>query len=241
MIYRVEVKPNSSFIGTIKSNTLFGTFCYTYSNMVDENTFKKELEDIVFSDIFYKDGLPIKIKNGVVKYAKNSGVNKNEVHNIIDRNTNKTQEQNGLFNEQVTFSKSNMEFYVSTQLLKKELELIIGMMLLRGLGAKKNKGKGSFDLVSITEVQFDYSKTDKVIALSNFIPDSDTPIDIEEIKIVCRDGITCDGKLQKPLYMLSVGSIFKGWDIKKEVCGTLMYDKNSDSYVNAKTIMYPIS
>lgn len=241
MVYKIEVKPNSSFIGRIKANTLFGAFCYAYSTIVDEKAFKNELENIVFSDMFYKDNLPIKIVDGEVKYKSSKGVVKNETHNIIDRQNGKVQSNNGLYNEQATFTKSNMIFFMSTSINKHMLDTIIMLMLLRGLGARKSTGKGSFDLVSITEVELDYSKDKKVIALSDFIPDEDTSTNIEEVKIVCREGITLDGKLQKPLYMLSVGSVFVKENHQREICGQLVYDKETDTYINAKTILYPVA
>lgn len=244
MVYKITVKPNSSFIGDIKANTLFGAFCYTYSNIVDDKIFKEELDKVVFSDMFYENSLPEKIKNGEVKYKPlKNGVKvvKPEMHNIIDRGTGRTSNNGGLHNTQVTFSKSNMIFFMSTSLDKEELENIMKMMLLRGLGARKSTGKGSFSLVSISKVDLDYTKDKKVVALSDFVPDDETSTNIEEVKIVCREGITLNGEIQKPIYMLSVGSVFVKENNQRETCGKLLYDKETNTYINAKTILYPVA
>lgn len=242
MVYKIELKPNSSFIGRIKSNTLFGAFCYAYNGFVDEETFKKQMEEVVFSDLFYKNGLPKKIVHGEVEYGSTkNGVMKNEVHNLVDRDSKTVKGSEGLYSIQSTFSKSNMIFFMYTSLDKTEIDKVLRVMLLRGLGAKKSTGKGSFDLVSINEIELDYTKEKKVIALSDFIPDEKTSTNIEEVKIVCREGITLDGKIQKPLYLLSVGSVFVKDNNQRETCGKLIYDTNTDTYINAKTIMYPVA
>lgn len=241
MVYRIEVKPNSSFIDRIKANTLFGAFCYAYSSIVDDEKFKEELENVVFSDLFYVDGLPEKIVNGRVIYKKNNGITKDEVHNMIDRYNGHTQNVDGFYNIQTTFSASNMVFFMSTSITKHALDTVIDMMLLRGLGAKRSVGKGSFDLVDISEVELDYTKEKKVVALSDFIPDMETSTDIEEVKIICREGVTSNGELQKPLYLLSVGSVFKKENHQRETCGQLVYDDNSKTYIHAKAILYPVA
>lgn len=68
MLYKVTIKPYSSFKSNLQSDTLFGAFCWTYKYINGENALENFLEkcvkdkpQIIFSNAFLKDTLPLPI------------------------------------------------------------------------------------------------------------------------------------------------------------------------------------
>lgn len=68
MLYKVTIKPRSSFNSNLQSDTLFGAFCWTYKYINGESNLEKFLEkcikdkpQIIFSNAFLKDTLPLPV------------------------------------------------------------------------------------------------------------------------------------------------------------------------------------
>lgn len=244
MLYRVIVNPTSSFIGDIRANTLFGAFCTVYSSMVSDEDFDRTLKNVTFSNLFLNGELPVGVENGNTVYntAKVNVKTVDNIHSKIDRNTGKaSMDTNGTYKEEVKFTDSDMVFYIDTDMEKSVVNEVVNRMLKRGLGKRRNVGKGQFELKALTEAYLDYRECNEVVALSDFIPDETTPTDISEIGITFRNGVKEDGTAQNSLCLLKTGTKFKYKKGLKMVTGKLIYDNQSDSYVNAKTILYPLS
>lgn len=241
MLYRVIVNPTSSFVGNIRANTLFGAFCHVYSSMVSDEDFNRALQNVTFSNLFFDGALPIGVNNGNTVFTKNKDRVKHvcDCHNIISRNGS-AKSSEGTYTEEVKFTDADMVFYMDTDISKDKITYIIEQMLKRGLGKRRNVGKGQFSLKEVSEVYLNYDTCKEVVALSEFIPSETTPTDFSEIGIIFRNGIKEDGQVQQSLCMLKTGTKFRYKTGLEVITGQLVYDEHSDSYVNARTILYPL-
>ena len=152
MLYKVELKQKTENIDVIKASTLFGAFVTAYSSYTDIDN--DIIDDIVLSDLFIKNQLPVGIKDNNTLYNKVSKNSKamSVTRTLIARDTS----SNNTVNVRQASFNNECEFYISTELLDiNDLEKIIKTMLILGIGTWRNLGKGQFDLVNISEYQPD--------------------------------------------------------------------------------------
>lgn len=76
MLYKITIKPYSSFNSNLQSDTLFGAFCWSYKYLYGEAKLNEFLDlclnkkpQVIFSNAFLKDTLPIPIKLLDEKFA----------------------------------------------------------------------------------------------------------------------------------------------------------------------------
>lgn len=230
MLYKVELKQKSVYIGNIQANTLFGAFLTAYSSFVKLDS--DMINDIVLSDLFVKERYPVGINNNAVIYnkgdMKSSTVTINRT--MMSR---KGDGQNNIINETGHFS-GDMEFFIYSDLLDKDsIEKIVKQMLVFGIGKWRNVGKGQFELISISEYVPDVNaKT--YVALSNFKPDDDEIKYVKDTGYEVRNAYATNGRKQQNVCLLKTGTTLNA---ARQFIGHHIYDEDSKTYIHAKSIV----
>lgn len=230
MLYKVELKQKSVYLGNIQANTLFGAFLTAYSSFTELDD--DMINDIVLSDLFVKGRYPVGIDNNAVIYSKGD-VKSNTVTVNRTMLSRKGDGQNNILNETGHFS-GEMEFFIYSDLLDEELlEKIIKQMLVLGIGKWRNVGKGQFELVSISEYIPDMSaKT--YVAMSNFKPSDDELQYVKDTGYEVRNAYATNGKKQQNICLLKAGTTLNA---ARQFIGKHIYDENSGTYIHAKSII----
>ena len=237
MLYRVVLKQKSEYLGDIKASTLFGAFLTVYSSYVDLSP--EFINDIVFSDLFVKDNLPIGVKNNVTIYQKDKFAKKDIVNRFLINRTliSRDLEQNNVPIVASAYRGTDFEFFISSEILSiDELKVLIPRMLVLGIGKWRNVGKGQFDFVSIKEYVPNLN-SNKFVALSDFKPTyilKEDEICDDNIGYFIRDAFATNGKKQQIVTLFSTGTCFNHF---KDFVGEHIYDKNSETYIHAKSIV----
>ena len=176
-------------------------------------------------------------------------------HNRIDRLTQATSKEGGVFNLRKTFV-SEINIYLKTvneQWVQRVIELFDDLSR-SGYGKKKSIGSGQF---SISEkVEFDFQQTTNAngfVSLSNFCPAEDDPIE-GLYKTFVKYGklgeeFTFRGNpFKKPLVMIKAGSVFRTSGPPKEYYGRMIQEGIAPAkpevvqyaYAFAVPIVYPV-
>lgn len=227
MLFKISLLQKTEYVGHISANTLFGAFLTAYSAVADLTD--EMINDIVLSDLFEKNRLPIGVKNNLTEYEKPS-----KVKQVI---VNRTMISRGIENNNpinaTGFMGKYWEFYLSTKLLdKSRTENIVKIMLGFGLGKWRNTGKGRFEITDIEECHF--PDTPHRICLSCFIPDDSLRNeDIVETGYMVRDAFATNGKKQQATTLLLTGTKLK---TSNPVVGKHLFDANSKTYIHGQTI-----
>ena len=230
MLYKVELKQKSAYIGNIQANTLFGAFLTAYSSFMelDDDT----INDIVLSDLFVKGRYPVGINNNAVMYSKGDMKTTTVTINrtMLSR---KGDGQNNILNETGHFS-GEMEFFIYSDLLDKGfIEKIVKQMLVLGIGKWRNVGKGQFELVSVSEyVPNTNAKT--YVTLSNFKPDDNELNYVKDTGYEVRNAYVTNGRKQQSVCLLKTGTTL---NVAKQFIGKHIFDKDSATYIHAKAIV----
>lgn len=230
MLYKVELKQKSAYIGNIQANTLFGGFLTAYSSFIklDDDM----INDIVLSDLFIKERYPVGISNNAVVYSKGDMKSSTMTINrtMMSR---KGDGQNNIINETGHFS-GEMEFFIYSELLDKDfIEKIVKQMLSLGIGKWRNVGKGQFELVSISEYIPDMNaKT--YVAMSSFKPEDDEIKYVKDTGYEVRNAYATNGKKQQNVCLLKAGTTLSA---ARQFIGKHIYDKDSETYIHAKAIV----
>lgn len=251
--YRIRIKSNSTYVGRLKSNTFFGAFCCAFKSLYGEDDLVHLLhqisrgeQDLTFSHAFKSGYLPQRMDKGTNLLVSLSTFG-NECEEIISSIPKKitvakacTREETKVYTIEQSIEDYSLDVYVATTLSKNKVKQVFDLALSTGIGSRKSTGNGIFRLLDMNEVAFSTEGCNGFIVLGDFIPDSETPTDcIVDIEI--RDAITTSNKKQTSLMMFKCGSLFKGVKDFKQTYGQVIYDESSNSYINCKTIAYPVA
>ena len=248
-MFKVTIKPKSSYITNLSSSTIFGAACWAILELYGEDVLNEVFKDnnaLAFSNAFIKDCIPTgctkkdnlkNVKTG--KEIKQKQEKHRVDHCMINRDTNISHKQ-WISYEQ--FETRELDIYVSSILFGlDEIKEIFELMLIKGIGQARNRGKGQFELVSIQEI-----KTEELgdkdgngyMVISDYIPnEKDSTWGKYSARVINR--ITVDGRKCAPVYVINAGSKFIG-KISGEVIGKLQYDKNTGTYLSGRAIAIPI-
>lgn len=194
------------------------------------------------------------IRRGYSKYLDSEQITQNGImHNMVNRADGNVGHSDGggnLFvgNEFFVKPEKTFDVYILSELNRELIEQVLLLMFELGIGADKSTGKGCFKLQSFNREMKLYSVegANGYVAISNFIPDSDDPVDgwyKTFVKYGKLDREYAAGRFpfKKPLLYIQAGAIFKANDVKLYY-GKLMIDVSAVSgvIVNACTIALPI-
>lgn len=251
-LYRIQFKALTPYVGNLTNNTFFGAFCCAYKDIYGEDKLvellkqlKENKEEVTFSDSFKHGYIPLEINRGDNKLIKFDTIG-TETEDIISSVQDEDirvrakigNENNELFEVCRTVLEGTADVYLASTLEFSTIEQCLELAFKKGLGARKSTGNGILDIVDIIEYQFDVVEKTGFLVLSNVVPDSSLTTDVS-FKPFIRNGVSINGKKQKSLLMLKTGSVFRSI-CKTLTCGTIVYDKNSNSYINGKAICFPI-
>lgn len=248
-MYKVTIRPKSSFITNLSSSTIFGAACWAIRDIYGEDILTDVFNnDAAFavSNAFIHDYIP----TGCFKNSKLRNINTNDEilntvktfrieHCQIDRDTNSSAKQ---WISHEHFETRDLDIYVSSSLFDMdEIKKIFEVMLTKGLGKSRNKGKGQFELVDIAEVDMSKLSDENpngFMVISDYIPsEKDSTIGKYSVRVVNRK--TSDGDVCKPVYVINAGSKFIGKH-SGETIGRLQYDDNTSTYLSGRAITIPI-
>lgn len=248
-MYKVTIRPKSSFITNLSSSTIFGAACWAISDIYGEDVLTDVFNDdtaFAVSNAFIHDYIP----TGCFKDSKLRNINTNEEilstfktfridHCQIDRDTNSSAKQ---WVSHEHFETRDLDVYVSSSMFDMDgIKKIFDVMLTKGLGKSRNKGKGQFSLIDVEEV--DMSKLcdenpNGFMVISDYIPnEKDSMIGEYSVRVVNRK--TSDGRVCKPVYVINAGSKFIGKH-SGETVGRLQYDADTSTYLSGRAITIPI-
>ena len=220
-LYKVEVKPISTFKSNLTSITVSGAIFNTIAQCYGVEELERiytGAEVMVVSNMFNDKSGEFKSSFGTVD---------------ITRKT-----YTGKFNTFLNYSTRNMYFLVEASYDKDKLKRILEITLKSGIGAIKSVGNGIFDIVDISEYSFDIADVNGYMVLSDYIPDkNDSTIG----KFKARVYRSCDGDGNKkaPVFVINAGSKFKG--VLKELhVGRILKDANTGTYISGQSIVMPI-
>lgn len=251
-LYKIQFKALTPYVGTLASNTFFGAFCNAYKDIYSENKLVELLEqlkdnkaELTFSDSFKSGYIPLRTDRGNNKLIRidTIGTEKEDIILSITDNEVRLNSKIGDNNNEVfEVTRRNLngtaDVYLVSSLEYDKLRKTIELAFSKGLGGRKSIGNGILELMSMDEYAFDICSKNGFLVLGNIVPDSSLTLDTEFIPVI-RKGITVGGKVQKPVLMFKTGSVFKNI-CKTLTCGTVIYDENSNSYINGKAICFPI-
>jgi CRISPR-associated protein Csm4 len=137
-------------------------------------------------------------------------------HNVINRLTNTTFQDAGVFSHEETFI-PEIAFYLKTISQEWEYRVLALFTELskNGYGRKKSIGKGQFTVTGIKEFKFpDVEDTNGFITFSNFCPKDSDPNDglyktFVKYGKLGEEFTFCGNPFKKPLIMIKTGSVFK--------------------------------
>lgn len=255
-LYKAKFIELTPCVGKVGSNTLFGAACCAYGDIYGEaellellHGIKNNTEELTFSSI-YKSGYIIQRMDKVKDENYNKLVKVDDIEakeETISSIPNETVNIKSSISEKGSIVYPVMQFmvdgdleaYVYTTFDKEKLSKVLKLAFETGLGAKKSLGNGRFKLKELTEVSFDSTDKNGFVALSDFIPDRETPTTCYTRPVI-RRAYTTLGNRQNDLLLLSEGSVFIEQSKLKTTYGIVVYDEASKTYINCKTIAYPI-
>lgn len=251
-MFKIVIKSVDFYVGKLKANTFFGAFCCAYKDAYGEDDlvhFLHKLSDgdneLTFSSAFKAGYVAQRIDRGSDLLVKidTIGSEKEEVTSSIPSSNiyakSKLGQTNEVFAVERSFEENSLEVYVVTSLSKEVIRNIMSLAVQNGLAGRKSTGNGMFELVKIEEVEFDTNNKNGFVALGDFIPDSETPITCD-IQTTLRVAVNTQGRKQKDLLLLKEGSVFMETKELRLTYGKIIHDSESNSYINCKTIAFPI-
>lgn len=142
------------------------------------------------------------------------------IHNMVPRSGSDTSDAGAdtdLFSVEEKFVNDGIyDLYILTEIENSELNKTLELMFTLGIGARKSVGKGSFDLLSLKEEQelTAFSDGNAFLALSNFIPAKNDPVDGNYKTLVKygkldRELSVVEQPFKKPLMFLEAGAVFR--------------------------------
>lgn len=252
-MFKVTIKPKSSFITNLSSSTIFGAACWAIKEIYGDDILQEVFSDnesLAFSNAFISGYIPTGCTN---KHKLKHIETGKEVHSRfrsyrvdhceIDR-SNQTSNKHWI--EYENYETRNLDIYVSTRLFTiDDIKSIFELMLIKGLGKFKNSGRGQFKLVDIVEIGENYWNgiesngiNPGYMVISDYIPNkSDSTIGVYSARVVNR--VTTAGVKCSPVYVINAGSKFAG-TYNNEIIGRLQKDEDSNTYLSGRAIAIPI-
>lgn len=185
-----------------------------------ENKNQENLSNITLEDFN-------KIINGTLEYSDTVKDPKKTMlwRNMVSRKTDTVENINGesnLFETEEIFSKDGFDIYIYSMLEKEVLESTLREMFISGIGAQRSIGKGAFKIGDLKLFE-DFKipeKPNAFVALSNFVPGKNDPIDgyyktFVKYPKVSYISSEMDSPFKKPLIFLKAGSVFFAQPVKK--------------------------
>lgn len=174
-------------------------------------------------------------------------------HNLVSRQDGVVKNLDGsgsLFEEDEYFGAPGFEYdvYILSSLSESTLKPLVQMMFLLGIGKNKSTGKGSFELKEWYEEQklFDCPDANAYMALSNFIPAGDDPVDgwykpLVKFGKLDREYAMSESPFKKPLLFLQAGAVFRTEQVNMYYGSCVEKVSARDGVVvNAYTIAVPL-
>lgn len=152
-------------------------------------------------------------------------------HNRINRLTNSTSKEGGVYSLRETFVPEMIVYLkaISEEWKNKALELFEELSK-SGYGKKKSIGSGHFSVKEAKEFEFErIEKPDGFVSLSNFCPGKDDPTEgfyktFAKYGKLGEEFIFCGNPFKKPLVMIRAGSSFKTDGTPKEYYGRMVLE-----------------
>ncbi len=200
--------------------------------LISEKLTKEQLKELkskkrikyIPKDTFLTDN---KISINSLKLTDFNIIKTERLRNTINRLTNTTRENGGLYEvEEIWFKDKVFEIYVISYLDKKEIFKYFDYGLSIGFGKDASTGKGIINVIDVKEINLPQSGN-RVMALANFVPSEQ-----DKVKDLYADVFTKYGKLggefavnsnpfKKPIVMFKTGATFS-LEEKKFFVGTLL-------------------
>lgn len=226
-LFRLKIKPLSTLKGNISSNTFFGAFCQAYKMVHDEDELRIFLEclldnseELTFSNPLTPDTTTVMQR---LTKVQNS-------HCRVDRESNGNNELRTSVGSVV----KSFDILVYTTLSEKDIRKLCDIVELLGIGAKRSVGSGDIKITDIIQEELP-KHSNQMVILSDMIPDKETPVH-GNFEFITRTGITLNGVEQATLIQIKAGSTFINNKVDKIVYGQIVYDKQSDTFINCKAI-----
>ncbi len=174
--------------------------------------------------------------NRIINGDKRLSLNKNilepktkfvtEWRNIVNREKDVVENVDGassLFETEQYYTESGYDIFVYTSFDRRVLKNVLSEMFYNGIGAQRSVGKGAFQITSEAE-PFDGLQIppdpDGFVALSNFIPQENDPVDgcykaFVKYPKLSFVGSENDSPFKKPIIFLQAGSVFRDQPVRK--------------------------
>lgn len=249
-MFKVTIRPKTSFITELNSSTIFGAACWSIKDLYGEEVLQEIFQDdtsFAVSNAFISGFIPSGCeRNSKLKNLKTGEEIPNTFktfrvdHCMVDRDTTSSAKQWISYEH---FESRDLDIYVSSSLFKlDEINQIFELMLLRGLGKSRNKGKGQFELVDIAETnlaELGDKNPNGYMVISDYIPNkTDTTIGKYSARVINRR--TVNGDKCTPVYVINAGSEFIG-NVSGEIIGRLHHDEITNTYLSGRAIVIQIN
>lgn len=267
MLFKAVIKPKQPYQTELKSTTIYGAMCCAIADMQEYGS--KVLEELVFNNVdslvvsnAYPSGYIVapEFKNTSEDYIMETesgeivAFNSNKTvieHCMINRNNNNSIKH---WRDEVDYSDSPLDIYIYSEVFTKEdIEKILRITLLKGLGRRRSVGYGQFELMELTEIDrivsgsVELGKRDKksntyYMVISDYIPDKDDSTNgVYSAKVV--RGKTVAGDVKKPIYVINAGGCFIDAKRDKSIftIGRVVHDENTNTYTCGRAIAIRVS
>lgn len=242
-VYRIQIKPTTSFVGTITSNTLFGAFCFAIRDLYGEDTLMSVFENreggIVLSNLFPHNTLPSQDKFGEYADIDTGNIVRDALTSVLV--THGSREYS--WDEIENWSKNSYDFYLKTSMFEfEDIKEIIAVVLKCGIGKGKSRGKGQFELISVDKVETvgkPLKNSNGYMILSDYIPEvTDSTFGVYTARVY--QGATA-GISKAPIFLINAGAKFIG-KLGSEigVVGKLHKDPITDTYISGLSLAIPV-
>lgn len=226
-MFRLRIKPKGFLQGNINSNTFFGVFCQAYKMTTDEEELRIFLECLADNseELTFSNPLVSNTNNLIKRFraVQNS-------HCMISRNS----DGNNELRSTIGIATKQFDILVYTTLSQKDITKLCRIVELLGIGAQRSTGNGAIEIVNIIPEELPVHSS-KMTILSDLVPDKETPT-YGNFEFTTRKGITINGTEQAMLIQIKAGSIFANNKVDKTVYGKVIYDEQSDTFINCKAI-----
>lgn len=175
-------------------------------------------------------------------------------HNRIDRLTQATSKEGGVFNLRKTFvSKINVYLKTVDEQWKQKVIELFDALSRSGYGKKKSTGSGQFSIEEVIGIDFKkIGNPNGFVSLSNFCPAEDDPTEglyktFVKYGKLGEEFTFCGNPFKRPLVMVKAGSVFRTAGAPKEYYGRMIQEGISPAkpevvqyaYAFAVPIVYP--
>lgn len=259
MLLKATIKPKQPYRTELKSTTIYGAMCCAIANMSDygvdilKNVIFDDPDNLVVSNAYRSgyiaapafkvdnDFSIMNTKDGKIEAATDTIFNQD--HCMVSRISGASIKH---WQDALNYSEDNLDIYIYTEVLSKDdIEKILKIMLLNGIGSRRSVGCGQFDLTRLIEIQniIDISEKNQsgnpyYMVISDYIPEEiDSTNGVYTARII--RGKTIAGMDKKPLYVINAGSCFIGNVNSKSdtfTIGRIVHDEKTDTYTSGRAL-----